>query len=110
MDELRLKGTMMIIQHAILHILDTNTGRLIASQAEMALDGAGVQDYIEQIVKKIYAGDVKKGTLTAPFLYLLSRSASCFLTSAIKRSILLPYSTELSRLKISSGTLYTVKV
>ena len=65
MDELRLKGTMMIIQHAILHILDTNTGSLIASQGERALDGAGVQDYIEQIVKKIYAGDVKKGTLTA---------------------------------------------
>ena len=43
----------MIIQHAILHILDTNTGSLIASQAEMNVDNAGVHDYIDKIVAKV---------------------------------------------------------
>ena len=55
----------MIIQHAMLHILDTNTGSLIASQGEMPLDNAGVQTYIEKLVAKVSAGDVKQGTLTA---------------------------------------------
>ena len=55
----------MIIQHAMLHILDTNTGSLIASQGEMPLDNAGVQTYIEKLVAKMSAGDVKQGTLTA---------------------------------------------
>lgn len=55
----------MIIQHAMLHILDTNTGNLIASQGEMPLDNAGVQAYIEKLVTKVYAGDVKNGTLVA---------------------------------------------
>ena len=54
----------MIIQHAMLHILDTNTGNLIASQGEMPLDNVGVQDYIDQLVAKVSAGDVKQGTLT----------------------------------------------
>ena len=38
----------MIIQHAILHILDTNTGNLIASQGEMSVTDRGVHDYIEK--------------------------------------------------------------
>ncbi|MBZ6010249.1 nucleoid-associated protein [Leuconostoc gelidum] len=54
----------MIIQHAILHILDTNTGNLIASQGEMPVTDIGVHDYIEKLVNKIYAGDVKTGTIT----------------------------------------------
>lgn len=55
----------MIIQHAILHILDTNTGSLIASQAEMNVDNAGVHDYIDKIVAKVMQGDIKTGHLTA---------------------------------------------
>lgn len=54
----------MIIQHAILHILDTNTGNLIASQGEMSITDIGVHDYIEKLVNKIYASDVKTGTIT----------------------------------------------
>lgn len=57
------EGRFMIIQHAILHILDTNTGNLIASQNEMSVDNIGVHDYIEKLVSKIYGGDVKVGTL-----------------------------------------------
>ncbi|MEX0380072.1 nucleoid-associated protein [Leuconostoc sp. MS02] len=54
----------MIIQHAILHILDTDTGNLIASQGEMSVTDVGVHDYIAKLVNKIYAGDVKTGTIT----------------------------------------------
>ncbi|WP_273729573.1 nucleoid-associated protein [Leuconostoc mesenteroides] len=53
----------MIIQHAILHILDTNTGSLIASQGEMNVDNVGVHEYIEKLVNKIYKGDIKTGNL-----------------------------------------------
>lgn len=53
----------MIIQQAILHILDTNTGNLIASQGEMSVENAGIHDYIEKLVNKIYHGDVKNGML-----------------------------------------------
>ncbi|TYC46125.1 nucleoid-associated protein [Leuconostoc litchii] len=55
----------MIIQHAILHILDTNTGSLIASQGEMNVDNVGVHEYIEKLVAKIYRGDLKTGTLVS---------------------------------------------
>lgn len=53
----------MIMQHAILHILDTNTGSLIASQGEMNVDNVGVHEYIEKLVNKIYKGDIKIGNL-----------------------------------------------
>ena len=58
------KDEIMILQHAMLHILDTNTGSLIASQGEMPLDNAGVQAYIAKLVTKVLSGDVKSGTLT----------------------------------------------
>lgn len=62
---LNLKGYMMIIQQAILHILDTNTGNLIASQGEMSVENPGIHDYIEKLVNKIYHGDVKTGLLAS---------------------------------------------
>ena len=58
----------MIIQHAILHILDMNTGNLIASQGEMAVDNVGVVEYIEKLTAKVSNGDVKTGTLAPGYV------------------------------------------
>jgi hypothetical protein len=54
----------MIIKHAILHILDKNSGNLIASQGEMNLGQAGLHEYIEKLVNKLMTGDFKPGVLT----------------------------------------------
>lgn len=59
----------MIIKHAILHILDKNTGSLVASQGEMDISQPGLHDYIEKIVLKLQGSDYKPGQLTdADFL------------------------------------------
>ena len=46
----------MIIQHAMLHILDTNTGSLIVSQGEMPLDNAGYKRILKNWSPKCQLG------------------------------------------------------
>ncbi len=46
----------------------------------MILDLSGIQEYIEQIVEKIYVGDVKKGTLTVhDYLAIVLNNADFYL-------------------------------
>ncbi|MCW0953859.1 nucleoid-associated protein [Weissella ceti] len=54
----------MIIRHAILHIIDKDSGNLIASQDEMSLDTPTVHDYLAGIINKFDQGDFKPGQLT----------------------------------------------
>lgn len=54
----------MIIKHVILHVLDKNSGNLIASQDELDLNQPSLHEYIEKLIEKFKNSDYKTGQLT----------------------------------------------
>lgn len=54
----------MIIKHVILHVLDKNSGNLIASQNELDLNQPNLHEYIEKLIEKFENSDYKVGQLT----------------------------------------------
>ena len=54
----------MIIKHVILHVLDKNSGNLIASQNELDLNQPSLHEYIEKLIEKFGNSDYKVGQLT----------------------------------------------
>ena len=54
----------MIIKHVILHVLDKNSGNLIASQNELDLNQPNLHEYIEKLIEKFGNSDYKVGQLT----------------------------------------------
>lgn len=59
-----MKDINMIIKHVILHVLDKNSGNLIASQNELDLAQPNLHEYIEKLIEKFENSDYKIGQLT----------------------------------------------
>lgn len=53
----------MILHHAILHILDTASGKLTLSQQELSLERLEVVDYLTTLMKKIEKSETRRGVL-----------------------------------------------